>query len=69
MNEYHDAYYQAMRDADEALDDALSAVRAEQDAGRITPLEAATERVGLLERHMAECRRLRRDLGGAVPPA
>lgn len=66
MNEYHDAYYQAMRDADEALDDALSAVRAEEAAGRITPLEAATERVGLLERHIAECRRLRGEhLGGA----
>jgi hypothetical protein len=60
------AYFDAMRDADEALDDALAAVRAEEDAGRVTPAEAAAERVGLLERHLAECRRLRRDLlGGA----
>ena len=29
----HDAYFAAMRDADEALDDALAHVRAEQDAG------------------------------------
>jgi hypothetical protein len=66
MNEYHDAYYQAMRDADEALDDALAAVRAEEDAHRITPAEAAAERVGLLERHIAECRRLRAEhMGGA----
>lgn len=60
----HSAYFGAMRDADEALDDALAAVRAEEDAGRITPAEAATERVGLLERHLAECRRLRRELPG-----
>jgi hypothetical protein len=66
MNHGSDAYYQAMRDADEALDDALAAVRAEEDAHRITPAEAAAERVGLLERHIAECRRLRREhLGGS----
>jgi hypothetical protein len=57
----HSAYYDAMRDADEALDDALAAVRAEEDAHRITPLEACAERVGLLERHLEECRRLRRE--------
>ena len=61
MNEYHAAYFDAMRAADAALDDALAAVRAEEDAGRITPAEAAAERVGLLERHIAECRRLRRE--------
>ena len=62
----HNAYYDAMRDADEALDDALAAVRAEEDAHRITPLEACAERVGLLERHLEECRRLRREhLGGS----
>jgi len=48
----------------QALDDALGHVRAEQDAGRITPAEAAAERVGLLERHIAECRRLRGELPG-----
>lgn len=53
-----------MRDADEALEDALAAVRAEEDEHRITPAEAATERVGLLERHLAECQRLRRELLG-----
>jgi hypothetical protein len=62
----HETYFAAMRDADAALDDALGHVRAEQDAGRITPAEAAAERVGLLERHIAECQRLRRELlGGA----
>lgn len=62
----HSAYYDAMRDADETLEDALSHVRAEEDARHITPVEAAAERVGLLERHLAECQRLRRELlGGA----
>jgi hypothetical protein len=60
------AYYDAMRDADEALQDALAAIRAETTAGRVTPAEAAAERCGLLERHIAECQRLRRQhLGGS----
>jgi hypothetical protein len=62
----HSAYYEAIRDTDDALADALSHVRAEEDAHRITPLEACAERVGLLERHLEECRRLRREhLGGS----
>lgn len=59
------AYFKAMRDADETLDDALAAVRAEEDARNITPAEAAAERVGLFERHLAECRRLRGELDGS----
>jgi hypothetical protein len=58
------AYYDAMREADEALEEALAAIRAEEDAHRITPAEAAAERVGVLERHIAECQRLRRELLG-----
>lgn len=61
MSRNASAYFDAMRAADEALDDALAAIRAEEDAGRITPVEAAAERVGLLERHIAEYRRLRRE--------
>ncbi len=67
MNEYHDkhsAYYDAMREADDVLEDALGHVRAEEDAHRIAPAEAAAERVGLLERHLGECQRLRRELLG-----
>jgi hypothetical protein len=64
----HSAYFDAMRDADETLDDALGHVRAEEDAGRITPAEAAAERVGLLERHIAECQRLRREMLGSEIP-
>jgi hypothetical protein len=46
-----------MRDAREALEDALAAIRAETTAGRVTPAEAATERAGLLQRHLAEVER------------
>lgn len=60
----NDAYFDALRALAEALDDALGHVRAEQDAGRITPAEAAARRVELLERHLAECQRLRRELLG-----
>ena len=59
----HSAYFDAMREADKALDGALAAVRAREDAGDITPAQAAAERVGLLEGHLAECRRLRRERG------
>lgn len=61
------SYFDAMRGADEALDDALAAVRAEEDAGRLAPADAAAERIGLFERHLAESRRLRRELLGETP--
>jgi hypothetical protein len=62
------SYFDAMRDADEAVDDALAAIRAEEAEGRITPVQAATERVEVLERHLGECRRLRAELGGSPRP-
>ncbi len=59
------SYYEAMTSADQDLDEALAAVRAEQAEHHITPAEAAAERCGLLERHVELCRRLRREhLGG-----
>jgi hypothetical protein len=57
----YSAYFDAMREADDDLADALSGIRAEEDAHRITPAEAAAERVGLLERHIELCQRLRRE--------
>ena len=60
----HGSYFDAMRQADADLDDALSHVRAEQDAGNITLLQACAERCELLERHIALCKRLRLELGG-----
>jgi hypothetical protein len=60
------AYFAALDDEQDAFDDALAAIRAEQDAGRITPAEAAAERVGLLEQHLERCRQLRAEhLGGS----
>ena len=57
-------YFDAMRDADEAVDDALRAIRAEEAEHHITAVEAATKRVAVLQRHLDECRRLRAGLGG-----
>jgi hypothetical protein len=56
------AYFDAMHEADKTLDEALSNVRADSNSGRITPAAAATKRCGLLERHLQECRRLRREM-------
>ena len=53
------AYFDAIRAAEDDIAEALGHIRAEEDAGRITTVEAATERVSLLERHLERCRRLR----------
>jgi hypothetical protein len=66
-DEPHSAYYDAVSKADADLDEALSHVRAEQDAGRITPAEAAAERVELLERHLELCQQARLDHLGGTP--
>ena len=59
------AYYAAMREADEALQDTLAAIRAEGATPAVSPLlRLPAERVGLLERHLAEVQRLRRELLG-----
>ena len=63
----HSAYYDAVSKADADLEDALSHVRAEEDALRITPAEAAAERVGLLERHLELCQQARLDHLGGTP--
>ena len=67
MSHDANAYFAAMHDADEALDDALAAIRAEENAHRITPAEAAAERIGLLERHLALCQQARLDHLGGTP--
>jgi hypothetical protein len=62
----HSAYFEEVGQADADLEDALGHVRAEEDAGRISTLEACVERVGLLERHLERLGRLRREhLGGS----
>ena len=45
-------YFAALRDEQNALDDALAAIREEQAAGRITTAEAAAEREQLLTAHL-----------------
>jgi hypothetical protein len=61
----HSAYYTAVSRADADLEEALGHVRAEEDAHRITPAEAAAERIELLERHLELCQRARiAHLGG-----
>jgi len=60
------AYFDAIHAAEDDVADALGHIRAEEEAGRITTVEAATERVGLLERHLERCRQLRAEhLGGS----
>jgi hypothetical protein len=63
----HSAYYDAVSRADADLDEALSHVRAEEDAGRINPVEAAAERCELLERHLELCQQVRLDHLGGTP--
>jgi len=60
----HSAYFDAIHQADEDLAEALGHIRAQEEAGRITPAGAAAERSGLLERHLQLCARLRRELLG-----
>ena len=63
----HSAYYDAVSRADADLEDALSHVRAEEDAHRITAVEAAAERIGLLEHHLELCQQARLDHLGDTP--
>ena len=63
----HSAYYDAVSRADADLEDALGHVRAEEDAHRITTVEAAAERIGLLERHLELCQQARLDHLGGTP--
>jgi polyhydroxyalkanoate synthesis regulator phasin len=66
-DDLHSAYYEAVTQADANLDQALSHVRAEQDAHRITAVEAAAERVELLERHLELCQQARLEHLGGTP--
>ena len=62
----HSAYYRAVSDADDDLHDAIAAIAAGQDAGRITTEQAATERCEVLERHLERLEQLRAEyLGGS----
>ena len=63
----HSAYYDAVSRADADLEEALGHVRAEEDTHRVTPVEAAAERIELLERHLELCQQARLDHLGGTP--
>jgi hypothetical protein len=60
-------YFAALRDEQDAFDDALAAIRAEQAAGRITVKQAAAEREGLLTAHLGRLAALRAEYLGEPP--
>ena len=60
-------YADALSRAAEDLDEALAAIRAESEAGRLTPAAAAAERAGLLERHLKHLEQLRAEHFGGTP--
>jgi hypothetical protein len=66
-SDLHSAYFSAIHQADADLEEAISHVRAEEDAHRITPAEAAAERCELLERHLELCRQARLEHLGGTP--
>ena len=64
---YRAGYYAAVSDENDAAASALAAIRAEEAEGRITPAEAAAERVTLLEQHLARLAALRTEYLGGQP--
>jgi hypothetical protein len=52
-------YRLGIQRADAELEGQLTAIRAAEDARRISVREAADKRIVAMENHLAECRRLR----------
>jgi hypothetical protein len=52
-------YRLGIQRADAELEGQLAAIRAAEDARRISVREAADKRIVSMENHLAECRRLR----------
>ncbi|MBO0832629.1 MAG: hypothetical protein J2P28_02925 [Actinobacteria bacterium] len=52
-------YRFGLQRADAELQDQLTAIRAAEDGGDISVREAADKRIGAMEAHLKECRRLR----------
>jgi hypothetical protein len=62
----HTAYFEQVTAADRRIDAEIAAIRRKEDAGELTPKEAADARVEALEAHLTEVRRLRLEhLGGS----
>jgi hypothetical protein len=61
------AYYAALRDEEDAVSDALACIRAEEDERRITAVQAAAERISLLEGHLVRLAKIRLEHLGGTP--
>ena len=65
MNSIHEdrtgRYWELASRAADELDERLAAIRRDHDAGEISTIEAADERVQVLEEHLARLRALRRE--------
>lgn len=54
-----ESYFAALKAEQDALDDALGAIRAETDAGRLSVADAAAEREQLLTAHLGRLAAIR----------
>lgn len=61
------AYADALTQAADDLEEALAAIRDETTEGNLTPAAAASERAGLLERHLKRLEQLRAEHLGGTP--
>jgi hypothetical protein len=52
-------YAEAAAAEDEQLDQALTLIRRQEDAGRLTVTEAASQRITAMEKHLAALQELR----------
>lgn len=57
----HATYFEEIRAEDDRLRATLTAICADQDDGHLSVREAADNRVGALEAHLARCRELFRE--------
>ncbi len=64
-DERRDRYWRAVEDQDKLIDERLAGIRRKEDAGELTPREAADERITAMEAHLEAVQELRRTyLGG-----
>jgi len=60
------SYWAAVRQADRNVDAEIEAVRVKENAGELTVVESAEARIRILEAHLGELARLRREYLGAA---
>jgi hypothetical protein len=65
----HEGYWAALEAEDGKLDDLIGGIRRRQEAGELTPREAANERIQVMEAHLTAVQELRRThLSGSLQP-